>query len=50
MAVTAVANQKFKAGYNRYLRNALYATLVLHFVGIYFSPPFEFKPYVLKEQ
>jgi periplasmic protein TonB len=50
VAVTAVANQKFKAGYNRYLRNALYATLVLHFVGIYFSPPFEFQPYVLKEQ
>jgi protein TonB len=50
VAVTAVANQKFKAGYNRYLRNALYATLVLHFVGIYFSPPFEFNPYVLKEQ
>ena len=50
MAVTAVANQKFKAGYNKYLRNSLYATLVLHFVGIYFSPPFEFQPYVLKEQ
>jgi len=50
VAVTAVANQKFKAGYNKYLRNSLYATLVLHFVGIYFSPPFEFQPYVLKEQ
>ena len=50
MAVTAVANQKFKAGYNKYLRNSLYATLVLHFVGIYFSPPFEFQPYVLREQ
>jgi protein TonB len=50
VAVVAVANQKFKSGYNRYLRNSLYATLVLHFVGIYFSPPFEFQPYVLKEQ
>jgi protein TonB len=50
VAVVAVANQKFKAGYNRYLRNSLYATLVIHFVGVYFSPPFEFKPYVLKEQ
>ena len=50
MAVVAVENQKFKRGYNRYVRNSLYATLVLHFVGIYFSPPFEFKPYVLKEQ
>jgi protein TonB len=50
VAVVAVANQKFKAGYNKYLRNSLYATLVLHFIGVYFSPPFEFKPYVLKEQ
>lgn len=50
MAVVAIANQKFKAGYNRYLRNSLYATLVIHFLAVYFSPPFEFKPYVLKEQ
>jgi protein TonB len=50
VAVVAVANQKFKAGYNRYLRNSLYFALVLHFVVIYFSPPFEFKPYVLREQ
>ncbi len=50
MATVAIANQEFKAGYNRYLRNSLYAALVLHFVAVYFSPPFEFKPYVLKEQ
>ena len=50
MAVTAVANVKFKAGYNRYLRNALFAAIVVHFLVIYFSPPFEFKPYVLREQ
>ncbi|MDD3643517.1 MAG: TonB family protein [Candidatus Krumholzibacteria bacterium] len=50
MAVTAVANVKFKAGYNRYLRNSLYAAIVAHFLVIYFSPPFEFKPYVLREQ
>jgi protein TonB len=50
VAVVAIANQKFKAGYNRYLRNSLYATLVIHFLAVYFSPPFEFKPYVLKEQ
>jgi len=50
VAVVAVANVKFKAGYNRYLRNSLYAALVIHFLVIYFSPPFEFKPYVLREQ
>jgi protein TonB len=50
VAVTAVANVKFKAGYNRYLRNALFAAIVVHFLVIYFSPPFEFKPYVLREQ
>ncbi|MBU8921589.1 MAG: energy transducer TonB [Bacteroidales bacterium] len=50
MATVAVANQDFKSGYGRYLRNSLYVTLVIHFLGIYFSPSFEFKPYVLKEQ
>ncbi|MBN2070862.1 MAG: energy transducer TonB [Candidatus Krumholzibacteriota bacterium] len=50
MATVAIANQEFKGGYNRYLRNSLYAAMVIHFVTIYFSPPFEFKPYVLKEQ
>lgn len=50
MAVTAVANVKFKAGYSRYLRNSLFAAIVAHFIVIYFSPPFEFKPYVLREQ
>ncbi|MCK4539319.1 MAG: energy transducer TonB [Candidatus Krumholzibacteria bacterium] len=50
MATVAVANQDFKSGYAKYLRNSLYAALVIHFLVIYFSPPFEFKPYVLKEQ
>jgi len=50
VATVAVANQEFKKGYNRYLRNSLYFTIVLHFLVIYFSPPFEFKPYVLREQ
>jgi protein TonB len=50
VAVTAVANVKFKAGYNRYLRNSLFAAIVIHFLVIYFSPQFEFKPYVLREQ
>ena len=50
MATTAVANVEFKKGYGRYLRNSLYATIVIHFLVVYFSPPFEFKPYVLREQ
>ncbi len=50
MAATAIANVNFKKGYNKYLLNSLYATLVIHFLVFYFSPPFEFKPYVLKEQ
>lgn len=50
MATVAVANVEFKKGYGRYVRNSLYATLVIHFLAAYFSPPFEFKPYVLREQ
>ena len=50
MATVAIANQEFKKGYGKYIRNSLYATLVIHFLAVYFSPPFEFKPYVLKEQ
>ncbi|MBN1165373.1 MAG: TonB family protein [Candidatus Krumholzibacteriota bacterium] len=50
MAVVAVANVKFKKGYNRYLLNSLYAAIVMHLLAFYFAPPFEFKPYVLKEQ
>ena len=50
MATVAVANKKFKSGYGKYMRNSFYATLVIHFLVIYFSPPFQFKPYVLKEQ
>lgn len=50
MATVALANQKFKLGYNRYLRNAFYATLVVHFLMFYFTPTFKFKPYVLREE
>jgi len=50
VATSATTNVQFKQGYGRYIRNSLYISLIVHFVTIYFSPPFEFKPYVLKEQ
>ena len=50
MATVALANSKFKGGYTKYLRNSLYATMVIHFLGFYFSPQFEFSPYVLEEK
>ena len=50
MAVVAVENVRFKKGYTKYLRNSLYAAIVVHFLIFYFSPPFEFKPYVLREE
>ncbi len=50
MALVAVENVRFKKGYNRYLRNALYGAIVIHFLIFYFSPQFEFKPYVLREE
>ncbi|MCK4236803.1 MAG: energy transducer TonB [Candidatus Krumholzibacteria bacterium] len=50
MALVAVENVKFKRGYSRNLRNSLYAAIVVHLLIFYFSPPFEFKPYVLREE
>ncbi len=50
MSIVAAENQKFKLGYNRYLRNALYATLVIHVIMFYVTPTFKFKPYVLREE
>lgn len=50
MAIIAVENARFKKGYNRYLRNSFFAALVIHFLMFYFAPPFEFKPYVLREE
>jgi protein TonB len=50
VSIVAVENQKFKLGYNRYLRNALYATLVIHVIMFYITPTFKFKPYVLREE
>jgi protein TonB len=50
VALVAVENVKFKKGYNKYLRNALFGAIVIHFLIFYFSPQFEFKPYVLREE
>jgi len=50
VALVAVENAKFKKGYNKYLRNALFGAIVIHFLIFYFSPQFEFKPYVLREE
>jgi len=50
VALVAVENAKFKKGYNRYLRNALFGAIVVHFLIFYFTPQFEFKPYVLREE
>ena len=50
MAIVAVENQKFKLGYNRYLRNAFYVAVAVHVLMFYFTPTFTFKPYVLREE
>jgi len=50
VAIVAVENQKFKLGYNRYLRNAFYVAVAVHVLMFYFTPTFTFKPYVLREE
>ncbi len=50
MALVLAENQKFKLGYNRYIRNALYVTLAIHVILFYMTPTFKFKPYVLREE
>jgi protein TonB len=50
LATVAVANVKFKKGYSRYIRYSFVGALVIHFLVFYFSPPFEFQPYVLEEE
>ena len=50
MATVAVENVRFKRGYNKYLRNSLFGAILVHFLLFYFTPQFEFKPYVLREE
>jgi len=44
------ANQEFKGNYSKYIRYSLLGAVILHFCVFAFSPPFEFKPYELKEE
>jgi protein TonB len=50
LALVAVKNVEFKQGYTTYLRNAFFGAIVIHLLIFYFTPPFEFKPYVLREE
>lgn len=50
VAVTRLANNEFKAHHAGYLRRALLAAVVLHFLLFAFSPPITFKPYRLPEE
>jgi protein TonB len=44
------AHVAFKRKYSKYVRNAFFLAVAIHFVIIYFSPPFTIKPYRLREQ
>jgi protein TonB len=44
------ANQEFKGNYGKYVRYSLLGAVIIHFCVFAFSPPFEFKPYQLKEE
>jgi protein TonB len=44
------ANQEFKGNYGKYVRYSLLVAVLIHFCVFAFSPPFEFKPYKLKEE
>ncbi len=46
----AVANVEFKAKYGKYIRYSLLGAIFLHVALFVLSPPFEFKPYQLKEE
>ena len=39
------AQTRFKEGYTRYIAQAFFAALVVHFLVFYLIPPFEFVPY-----
>lgn len=50
MAITAVAHEKFKRGYNRYLRNAFLLAVAFHVGMVVMTPKITYKPFVLREQ
>ncbi len=47
MVITVSNNVKFKKEYVKHVRNSLFFALAAHFLLFYFSPPFEFEPYVM---
>lgn len=50
IALHQSANKAFKAGYPKYIRNALIGAVIVHTCVLILSPPFTFKPYKLKEE
>ncbi len=48
--ISLSANTEFKGKYNKYIRNSIIGAIIFHFIIFFFSPPFEFKPYKLKEE
>lgn len=48
--ISASANEIFKGKYQKYVRYSLLWAVVIHFLFFYLSPPFEFKPYKLREE
>ncbi|UCH83957.1 MAG: energy transducer TonB [Candidatus Latescibacterota bacterium] len=46
----AAANMEFKAKYGKYIRYSFFGAVFLHAAMFILSPPFEFKPYRLKEE
>ncbi|NIO00904.1 MAG: TonB family protein [Candidatus Latescibacteria bacterium] len=49
-AIVLSANAEFKGNYSKYIRYSIVGALIIHFIIFFFSPPFEFKPYRLKEE
>jgi protein TonB len=51
MATMALsANAILKSHYGKYFRNSILIAVVIHFLIFFLSPPFQFKPYKLKEE
>jgi len=50
VAITAIANDRFKRGYNGYLRNAFFVTVAFHVLMVVMTPKITYKPFVLREQ
>jgi len=50
VAIIAIAHDKFKRGYNRYLRNAFVVAVIFHVMMVVLTPKITYKPFVLREQ